>query len=364
MDSYFNKVLNAFSTMNVDDLEALLDPSIPYSDVPKEVFLERLAETFESFKEEGETYLICQAGTCCNLYCNPDSIRTAYRFTGEKTRLFLDLRFITEITDDLKDHYIKDIYACHSFQCYQPLDWYTNDISFFFFDDEKADFYKSPELIIHLSKKKEAMNELKYKPDQMTDSELRSWLLHYQPTYDFFKNFSSKGYFSWRYFIMEYDGFLDQINFLELFTKSSILKEIYEESILSEENLIHIITYIEEILMDNHHEYLIWLWKHHDNYFFKKFNFYLVDGIFDEFAKLWAWFKPRQLQLFMKYFAFTSRQTEKYFTKEDGLSLDKFYTLRFHLGIRKKASVNGMLIPFGLWSEELPIPHWSENEFD
>ncbi|MEB2786302.1 hypothetical protein [Algoriphagus persicinus] len=360
MNIYFNQVLHAFSTMDIELLEDLLDPTIPYSDVPKELFLERLEKAFESFREEGDTYLTAQPGSCCNQSCNPDAIRTAYRFVGDKTRLYLDLRFITEMTDDFKDHHIKDIFCCSSIQCFQPLDWYANDLMFIFYDDEEVNFPKSPELLIHLEKKKEAMYELKSNSSQMTESELRSWLLRYQFSYDFFQTFPKwVHHYSWIFFLMDYNSYIEQLKKVELMTDPEFLEDIYRENTTSEESLIQKITTIEQILIELKLENLIWVWKNEDLYYFKEHDFHLVDGIFDEFAKLWAWFKPRQIELLEKYFAFTPKETEEYCSKE--VDHDPIYTLSFHLDFRKKNQQNDVQVPFGLWSNKQPLPFWFED---
>lgn len=362
MNSYFNQVLHAFSTMDIELLEDLLDPTIPYSDVPIGLFLERLEKAFESFREEGDTFLTSQPGNCCNLNCNPDSIRTAYRFVGNKTRLYLDFRFIIEITEDLKDHRVLDIYSCSSLKCFEPLDWYANDIPFCFYDDENVNFQKSPELLIYLEKKKEAMNEFKSVTGQMTESELRSWILRYQSAYDFFETFPARGYFSWSDFTMHYNASIKRIKFVEQLTKPAFLEEIYKENESSERNLIQKIIQVEQILIDNENEYLIWVWKNENQYFFKDYNCFLVDGIFDSFAKLWAWFKPQQLELLMKYFALTPNETEEFCSNQKNYSsTDTIYTLSFHLDIRKKTRSKGEYIPMGLWSDEQPMPFWSDS---
>ncbi|NVJ48373.1 MAG: hypothetical protein HWE07_14660 [Cytophagia bacterium] len=348
--------------MDIERLDTLLDSSITYSDVPKEVFLSKLNIVFDSFQEEGDTILISQPGSCCNLYCNPESVRTAYRFVGNKSRLYLDLRFITEITEDLKDHKILDIYSCYSFNCLHPLDWYANDIPFCFYDDEKVGFYKSPDLLIHMDRQKEAMNELKTISGEMTESELRFWLLRFQSTYDFFETFRQNGYFSWTTFSMKYGSILDMISFVELLTQPSFLEEIFQEIDTSEENLTKKILRIEKLLINNDREYFIWLWKNESRYYFENYNYLLVDGIFESFAKLWTWFKPRQLQLLQKYFALTPYETEEFCSNEENFtSTDSIYTLSFHLEIRKKARLSGDFIPMDLWSDDQPMPFWSDR---
>jgi hypothetical protein len=349
--------------MDIELLEDLLDPTISYSDVPTKLFLERLEEAFESFRKEGDTYLTAQPGSCCNQYCNPDLIRTAYRFVGDRTRLYLDLRFITEMTEDFKDHHIKDIICCSSMQCFQPLDWYASDINVCFYDDEEVNFPKTPELDIHLEKQKKAMYELKCNSSQMTESELRFWLLNYQTSYDFFQPFRKwEIYYSWGSFLMTYNSYIEQLKEIELIINLQFLEEICRENPTSEESLIQKITKIEQILIELKLENLIWVWKNKDLYYFKKYDFYLVDGIFDEFAKLWDWFKPRQLELLEKYFAFTSDETKEFCTGGDYFScVNSIYTLSFHLNIREKSRKNGSPIPFGLWNDQQPMPFWFED---
>ncbi|TFV94462.1 hypothetical protein E4S40_10600 [Algoriphagus kandeliae] len=362
MNRYFNQVILAISTMDIERLDLLLDSSIPYSDVPKEIFLKRLNEAFNSFKEEGDTFLISQPGSCCNFECNPESVRTAYRFVGNKTRLYLDLRFITEMTADRNDHQIKDIFSCYSFNCFKPMDWYANDISFCFYDDEKVDFQKSPELIIHMEKQKEAMKELGSYLPEITESELRSWLFRHQSTYDFFERYPKRGYYSWYFFSMRYNSLQNLIRFIERLTLPSFLEEIFKENDFSEKVLIQKIIQIEELLINYDQSYLIWIWKNEEEYFFREHRAFLKGGIFDKFAQLWEWFKPRHLELLQKYFALTPNETEEFCLNQKYYSsTDTIYTLSFHMDIRKKARSKGEYIPMGLWSDEQPMPFWSDN---
>ncbi|MBY5950539.1 hypothetical protein KUV23_06115 [Algoriphagus marincola] len=357
MNKYFNQVIQAFSNMDIELIEDLLDPTIPYSDVPIETFLKNLDKAFKSFREEGDTFLISQPGSCCNLYCNPESIRTAYRFVGNKTRLYLDFRFVTEITEDLSDYRIKDIYSCYSFKCHEPLDWYANDIAFCFYEDEKVGFQKSPELLIYMEKQNQALDELQSISGEMTESDLRIWLFRHQPTYEFFKALPEKGYYSWIGFMMEYSTSADQIELVEKFTHPSFLEEILSDDYDSEESLIQRVLKVEKILIENDRPYLIWLWKNESRCYFRNYDYFLVGGIFESFAKLWSWFKPRQLKLLQKYYALTPEETEEFSTDPNHPdSTDEIYTLTFHLETRKRSRMNGTPIPFGLWNEEQRLP--------
>ncbi|MCS5488869.1 hypothetical protein [Algoriphagus limi] len=206
------------------------------------------------------------------------------------------------------------------------------------------------------------MRDLNSYSIDMTEYELRSWLMRHQSTFDFFESYHEGGYYSWSFFTMRYSLFLDLIRFVEHITKPSFLEEIFEEKDNSEETLIKKILSIEKTLLKHNHTYLIWVWKNEEQYNFYTNTAFIRGGIFDQFAKLWAWFKPRHLDLLKKYFALTPLETEEFCTElKHESSTDTIHTLSFHLDVRKKARSNGEYIPMGLWSEDQPIPFWKDD---
>ncbi|GAB2498863.1 hypothetical protein GCM10027164_33600 [Algoriphagus taiwanensis] len=160
---------------------------------------------------------------------------------------------------------------------------------------------------------------------------------------------------------MKYDGLLDQFRFIESFITPNFLNEISKKTLPSENRLIEKIILIEEILIKNDKEYLIWLWKDVDYYFFQDFDSYLVDGIFDDFARLWSWFKHHQLDLLKKYFSLTPEESKAFCTHEDNPNgIDQIYTLSFHLTLGNEAK-KWLINAIELWSEDHPIPLRNER---
>ena len=120
------------------------------------------------------------------MVCNPELIRTAYRLVGNHSRNYIDLRFITEPTEDRKDHVIKDIFECNFMWCHQPKDWYGMQYMIWFDDDEKPGFYLSPDEVIHTELALLAEEEI-FSAEQLDLDDILFWQKKYQATFDLYR---------------------------------------------------------------------------------------------------------------------------------------------------------------------------------
>lgn len=343
MNFYLNSVLNAFSAMDSDLLGKLLDSQNTYQEVSLDVFIKRLDDVFSEFKSGGDQRLKVASGFCMNRDCNPNQIRTAYRFYGDVTHNYLDFRFILDITDDLKDYQIADIYECSCLKCREDQnEWFEEKKSLSFYWDELNDFSDDPDYIIHKEVALEAEKEIREEGKKFTVEEIQVWLIKYQSTYDFIRNFGDA-----LQEMMEWDGFrflyFDLQDLIERVPEIvSLFKlDYYLDDNCSEEELIEKVLKLEDyffVTMEERNSLIVII----DNMAF-------LGGYFDEFYKLWDWFKQTQDKLIKKYYAFTESQEEIFLKQKYYDDPKKLLTqLGYHLQWRKQVKEMGINIPLNL----------------
>jgi hypothetical protein len=91
--------------MDIVALDNILDYR-EYADVEKPIFLKKLEEAFDLFKENGNTKLLETSGVCnvCNKGC------ATIAFIGDNNTHYIELFIETE------NNRVKDIYECNSFK--------------------------------------------------------------------------------------------------------------------------------------------------------------------------------------------------------------------------------------------------------
>jgi len=352
MNFYLNQVLKAFSEMDAQQIGELLDSQYTYQEVPLEIFIEKLEVVFEEFKKEGDTRLEILPGTCSNFYCNPDYIRTAYRFVGDQTRNYLDFRFLLELTDNKQDHTILDIFHCNSLNCQVQKDWYAEPKFLKIHWNEKSDFKVDPDEILHSELALEAVQFLPLTPEFLSFEELNAWLLKYFPTFDFFVN-SSMDYpfyetMSWDEFAQKYDRLNGCYKCVSTLEKNGYLDNRKKMHDLPEKALIEKVCEIENILIDGPLDEFFNDLNEEADYQMIIQETKLGGEIFDKLKRFLVWFNLLQKQLVQKYYALTESQTDEFIEAED--YLDPELTLKllfFHMEIRSKAKARGEYIPVG-----------------
>ena len=75
--------------LDIEMVDSLLDDSLEYQDMRKDLFINKLGHAFNEFIEAGDTFLISTKGFCdsviCNYQCNGLS------FVGNTSGNFIDL---------------------------------------------------------------------------------------------------------------------------------------------------------------------------------------------------------------------------------------------------------------------------------
>jgi hypothetical protein len=353
MNFYLNQVLKAFSEMNAKQIGELLDPQYTYQEVPLEVFVRKLEIIFVDFRKEGDEFLEVLTGNCCNLSCNPDKIRSAYKFVGNHTRNYLGFRFLLELTDGRDDYEITDIFHCHDIICYEPKDCYGEAFYMHIHMDEKHDYLSSPDQTVHTEIALRAVSELNNHKGPFTYEELEAWLLKFRSTFDFIEEgaveiapFES---LKWRSFSYSYGNLLCISECLRRIKEKGYLEAEYRTQKLTEKVLIEDFQEIEKIIFDEQCEHFFYDLTAEQDYRVH-FQEKLLEGdIFNQFSSFWAWFIPLQEKLVKKYYALNEAETDEFI--EEGDYFDPELTLKllsFHMDIRKRARERGEYIPVGL----------------
>jgi hypothetical protein len=103
--SHYQATCYFIGTMDIMALDKILDYR-EYADVEKPIFLNKLEEAFNIFKENGNTRLFVTTGVCeiCMKGC------PTVAFIGDKNTHYIELLIETE------NDRVKDIYECNSFK--------------------------------------------------------------------------------------------------------------------------------------------------------------------------------------------------------------------------------------------------------
>ncbi len=105
-------VIYFIKKMDVEMVDTLLDNDYTYQNMPKDVFINKLTETIQSFEYAGDDYLEAFRGCCkgCHYSCK------GYAFIGNNSGNYLNL--IIEI----KKGQVVDIYDCALFKTDIPVE--------------------------------------------------------------------------------------------------------------------------------------------------------------------------------------------------------------------------------------------------
>ena len=99
-------IIHFIKTMDIEMIDSFLDNDRKYQEFEKYLFISKLQDAFEQFKNFGDTKFIAHAGECnsCNKGCK------GFSFIGNMTNNYMDI--IVESADGK----IKDLYECANFK--------------------------------------------------------------------------------------------------------------------------------------------------------------------------------------------------------------------------------------------------------
>lgn len=328
----------------------LLDPEQTYAEVSLPIFTQKLEEIFKDLRKFGDTSLEVETGNCCGLSCCPELIRTAYRFVGNHTRHYIDFRFIIELTEDGKDHRIKDIFECFSFKGRETKDWYGTQVMLTIYNDEESGFYLSPDEVIHTEIALKADAEIFDFKNSIPLDEVEYWILKYRPTFLFIHENNVQQpdrFLRWNSFFHTYLDMEQYLSFFQKWEKTLAVEACKLDYEIHEDFLIDVIQEAERILVEEEKDYLLQELMAEEPYKLMYCSKPFVGEAADNFSASWHWLKPRQEAMVKKYYALTETETDSYL-EEFSYSVGELRLLTFHLDIREKAKKRKGYIPFGL----------------
>ena len=189
-------IISSFEKMDLEMLELLLDDSNTYQDATKDVFLNKLTESFNEFRESNDTALIAVKGICTSNDCSNIGC-AGYSFIGNNSKKHLDLIF-NEVENDFTD-----IYNCSQFERSVFLENVNNQIYFFIKEDEKQNFSPSVEYLVKVQHCEIAYSELvRDEIVYITKEDYFYWLEKYKTirkTIHFFPSYKNFEKFYWLY---------------------------------------------------------------------------------------------------------------------------------------------------------------------
>jgi hypothetical protein len=165
------QIIQAISEMDILRLEELLDDNKTYQDATKQVFIEKVNEVFEKFKEKQDTQLISFSGSCNRESCTNNKGCKGLAFVGNTSNNAMNLIFNESEND------FEDIFKCSEFKTndgsINPIANYNIDIR----NDEKANFYPTLEKLEIIEKCKVAYNQIINSSNNvLTNDKLICWL--------------------------------------------------------------------------------------------------------------------------------------------------------------------------------------------
>jgi hypothetical protein len=101
-------VIYFIQQLDIEMVDSLLDDSLEYQDMSKDLFINKLGHAFNEFIETGDTFLTSTKGFCDSVICNYKC--KGLSFVGNNSGNFIDL--IIEVEDGK----VVDMYECTYFK--------------------------------------------------------------------------------------------------------------------------------------------------------------------------------------------------------------------------------------------------------
>jgi hypothetical protein len=108
--TFIQTILSAFAAMDIDGLRLFLKDKYTYQETTKKIFLNKIEEVFEAYKNSGDTELLVYKGACSGSKKCDNCGKKGYRFVGNHSKNYMDLLF------EIESDNIKDIFDCMHFK--------------------------------------------------------------------------------------------------------------------------------------------------------------------------------------------------------------------------------------------------------
>jgi hypothetical protein len=328
MKSKKELIIKSFQNMDINLLDVLLEDDKTYQDATKEVFIEKLNETFSILKKSGDTFLLPYVGYCNSDDCDNKGCK-GYSFVGNHSKNHIDLIF------DETDDNVNDIYHCNEFETNEAIAEKENLIYIDIKEDEKADFEPSLDFLIKNQQCKFAYEELTQYQDNIIAKEVYlPWLDEFD---SLFKPFELPPL---RYFeFNKFHSLYSSIDVLHIFLKSSssAKKAIFEYQNIVKDKEADLLSWLMkyEKTGDN---LTLFLYEDIDLEFPEKSDYFIVENLkisssdFYHIAKFKFLFDKHYWEMLEKYNTFSEEEITQY-SNDDEMS-NKICSLTYHVNKR------------------------------
>ena len=295
----FYKVLDSVAAMEVDELEKLLDFNLIYGGIRADIFLEKLAEVFSMFNHCGDQFLETQPVECCSMSCTNGVKQLAYKFIGKKSNAATYLRFLVVPEIGSAQYDIKDISTCFSYNCDRSKSAIQACFLLDLYEDDYQDYGLSLEIEIYKRAAKKAQRQFDSLASEIEQAWWMKWIQENQATYSFLNAHYDSEIFSWSKFLRTFRRIRKDMRMIENLTQPNFLSLVNQRDELPDEQLTHLILYVERILSQfKPYESLIFDWEDDRKIcHFKGKNAFLAGEIFSSFVYVRDWFKHHQKAL-------------------------------------------------------------------
>jgi len=350
LKSYLQTILDCFSTMDVEGLRLYLKEDRGYQNASKETFIKKIEVIFEKLKDNGDTKIDVLSGSCQYSICSPELTRSGFRFMGNRSRDYFDLRFITEQSKDGEVADIMDMFTCNNFNTDEDSGTLGERLWIGLHKDERLDFPITPEYLIYVNKAFQAYEDLISKPVKVFDwHEVQDWLFRHKSTYGYIlQNDDEDETLSWYDFTSIYQSMEIVADALDLLDRDEILDIAgldSEDKRISK--ILQVERVLEKIICPVYERFELsssgYFLNHWDQVHIKSEVVSKLGEWFNE------WFFPTQSELVKKYFALNEADMDQIEEFDEIPEWDRKYNfLTTHLNIREKARLNGGHIPYFL----------------
>jgi len=337
-------VLQAINALNSQALSALLPEEHTYQNTSKEVFIGELEKVFQTFRNNGDEYLLNYPGLCANDACEFCG-KQGYRFLGNRSNTYLDLVFIT------KGDEIINILSCNAIETEETLTL-GERLGFCIALDDQTTFTKSANYWLKYEASMSAYEELLGFPNSSLNFEqLGYWLQKHAFTFDRMgspERFDPR--MKWAKFILSYHILTSLKSFYEEYYTRCVEAVAAEQSLTGEEELIAWVIRYERVYEHVHHDFKV-------NYVKTKVGFRGRDIppitlVGEPFTQLFGFinaYKTHYEGLMAKYDTFTEEETMALWEdKHYWIAKIEAHKLSFHLDRRRVSAEIGVEIPLYL----------------
>lgn len=319
-------IIDSFEKMNLSMLEVLLDEDKTYQEATKDVFLDKIKESFSTLKDRGDTNLQAYKGFCNSTEC-PNRGCKGYSFVGNNSKNHIDLIF-DEVNDD-----VNDIYNCSALEIYDKSVQRESFINITIMHDEEADFEPGVDYLIKSQKCNSAYEELYQYQDIIINKEIfLPWLEKYHALY---KSFDLPPIFDtqfkkfhWLYYLMN-----DLKEFLE--SDEAAKKAVAEFESLERDNETQLLSWLVKFEKTGH-DLTLFMFEDMDyenpeaKPYFLVHDFKISTSDFKYLAKFKYLFDEYYWTMLEKYSTFTEEEKNQYISQNSEMA-DYISSLSYHL---------------------------------